>query len=289
MTRFAIFLLWLLHFLPFRWQAGIGGALGSLYGRIDRRRRRIAGTNLGLCFPHLDDTERRRILKAHFRALGRSMIEHGVLIWSSGKQVRRLVRIRDEEHLAAAGERPVILLAPHFVGLDMGGIRLAMDRATVSLYSRQKNQEIDELLLRARLRLGKKTMLWHRQDGIRPLVKALREGYLFYYLPDMDLGPRESIFVPFLGVSAATITALPRIARLTRALVVPIVTRQLPGGRGYEARLYPAWKNFPSDDLDADVRRMNAFIEERVLEMPEQYYWLHKRFKTRPEGEPKFY
>lgn len=289
MTRFGIFLLWLLHFLPLGLQAGIGAVLGRLYGRIDRRRRQIAGTNLRLCFPDLDDAARQRILKGHFRALGRSMIEHGVLIWSSRERVQRLVRIRDPEHLEAVGGRPVILLAPHFVGLDMGGIRLAMDRATVSLYSRQKNQEIDELLLRARLRLGKKTMLWHRQDGIRPLVKALREGHVFYYLPDMDLGSRESIFVPFLGVSAATITALPRIARLTQALVVPIVTRQLPGGDGYEARLYPAWKNFPSDDLDADVRRMNAFIEDRVREMPEQYWWVHRRFKTRPPGEPKIY
>lgn len=289
MTRFGIFLLWLLHFLPFGLQARIGAGLGGLYGLIDRKRRAITRTNLGLCFPDLDDAGRGRILKGHFRALGRSIVEHGILMWSSGARVRRLVQLRDAEHLEAVGDRPVILLAPHFVGLDMGGVRLAMDHTTVSLYSRQKNPEIDELLLQGRLRLGKETMLWHRQDGIRPLVKALREGYVFYYLPDMDLGARESVFVPFFGVLAATITALPRIARLTHAAVVPIVTRQLPGGRGYEARLYPAWKNFPTDDLEADVRRMNAFIEERVLEMPEQYWWLHRRFKTRPPGEPRIY
>jgi len=289
MTRFGIFLLWLLHGLPFLVQARIGAALGGLYGIVDRRRRRITRTNLGLCFPRLSEAERERILRRHFRALGRSMIEHGVLIWSSRERVQRLVRMRDVEHLEAMRERPVILLAPHFVGMDMGGIRVAMDYEGVALYSRQKNQQIDELLLRARVRLGKKSILWHRQDGIRPLVRALREGHIFYYLPDMDLGSRDSLFVPFFRVPAATITALPRIARITGASVVPIVTRQLPGGEGYEARCYPAWKNFPSDNLEADVRRMNDFIEARVLEMPEQYWWLHRRFKTRPPGEPKIY
>ena len=111
----------------------------------------------------------------------------------------------------------------------------------------------------------------------------------FYYLPDQDLGKRDSIFVPFFGVNTATITGLARLARLARAVVVPAVTRQLPGAQGYELRFYPAWDNFPSDDVEADTRRMNAFIEDRVREMPEQYYWVHRRFKTRPPGEPSLY
>jgi KDO2-lipid IV(A) lauroyltransferase len=131
--------------------------------------------------------------------------------------------------------------------------------------------------------------LFSRQEGIRPVVKALREGLPFYYLPDMDFGSRDSIFVPFFGVPAATITGLSRIARLAKAVVVPAVTRQLPGGGGYVLTFYPAWTDFPTDDLRADVRRMNAFIEERVREMPEQYLWSHKRFKTRPPGEERFY
>ena len=117
------------------------------------------------------------------------------------------------------------------------------------------------------------------------MVKALKRGESFYYLPDMDLGARDSVFVPFCGVPAATITGLSRIARLGGAVVVPCVTRQLPGAAGYVVRFYPAWRDFPSGDLEADARQMNAFIEERVREMPEQYYWLHKRFKTRPAGE----
>jgi KDO2-lipid IV(A) lauroyltransferase len=128
-----------------------------------------------------------------------------------------------------------------------------------------------------------------RQDGIRPLVRVMREGLPFYYLPDMDFGPRDSVFVPFFGVPTATITGLSRIARLAGAAIVPVATRQLPGGRGYVVQFYPAWENFPTDDPQADARRMNAFIEERVREMPEQYHWLHKRFKTRPPGVERVY
>ena len=132
-------------------------------------------------------------------------------------------------------------------------------------------------------------MLFSRQEGIRPIVRTLREGLPFYYLPDMDFGERDSIFVPFFGVSAATITGLSRLASVAGAVVVPAVTRQLPGAGGYVFRFYPAWTDFPGASVEEDTRRMNAFIEERVLEMPEQYFWLHKRFKTRPAGEPRFY
>ena len=156
------------------------------------------------------------------------------------------------------------------------------------MYSRQKDPVLNRVLLRGRQRFIE-PVLFSRQEGIRPVVRAVRKGLPLYYLPDMDLGSRDSIFVPFFGVQAATVTALSRIARLAGAVVVPAVTRQLPGGQGYVLRFYPAWNGFPTEDLAADVRRMNAFIEERVREMPEQYFWLHKRYKTRPPGEAKFY
>jgi len=121
------------------------------------------------------------------------------------------------------------------------------------------------------------------------MIRSLKNGEPFYYLPDMDLGSRDSVFAPFFGMQAATITALARIAQLAGAVIVPCVTRQLPGGAGYVVRLYPAWLDYPGGDAEADARRMNAFIEARVREAPEQYYWLHKRFKTRPAGEGGFY
>ena len=200
----------------------------------------------------------------------------------------RLVRIEGIEHWQAVQHQPVIWLVPHFVGLDMGGLRMACEYRVASMYSRQKNPTVDALLYRGRTRFEMPELV-SRQEGIRPLVRVIRKGLPFYYLPDMDFGRRDSIFVPFFGVPTATITGLARVARVAGATVVPFVTRQLPGAGGYVVRFYPAWENYPTDDLEADVRRMNAFIEERVLEMPEQYHWLHKRFKTRPPGEPRIY
>ncbi|HJQ61577.1 MAG TPA: lipid A biosynthesis acyltransferase [Burkholderiales bacterium] len=288
MTRVAIFLLWLVHFLPLPFLARLGRGLGLLIYAFVRERRQVALTNLRLCFPAWDEGERRRVARAHFQAFGRAFIEHGLLWWSSKARLQRLIRVEGLEHWQAVSGRPVIWLAPHFVGLDMGGTRIITEWRGVSVYSRQKDPLLNRVLLRGRTRFVE-PVLFSRQDGIRPVVRAVRQGLPLYYLPDMDLGGRDSIFVPFFGVPAATVTALARIARLANAVVVPAVTRQLPGGAGYVLRFYPAWTAFPTDDVAADVRRMNAFIEERVREMPEQYFWLHKRFKTRPAGEAKLY
>jgi Kdo2-lipid IVA lauroyltransferase/acyltransferase len=279
--------MWLVRLLPLRAIAAIGNALGTALFWLIPERRRVTRINLEKCFPRMPAAERERLARASFRAFCRSFVERGLLWWSSEARLRRLVRLEGGEHLAALAGRPVIILAPHFVGLDAGGIRLAMDRAMASMYSRQKDPVFDRLLYEKRLRFG--GQLFARRDELRQAVRAIRAGTPFYYLPDMDLGRSRSVFVPFFGVPAATVTALSDLARLARAAVVPCVTRMLPGGGGYVARLYPAWRDFPGDDPVADARRMLAFIEERVLEMPEQYFWLHKRFKTRPEGEERFY
>ncbi len=288
MARLGLGLIWLLHFLPLAVLSRIGAALGMLLYALARARRHVVLTNLKLCFAELPDGARRELARRHFRAFGRNLLEHGILWWSSKDGVHQLVRVEGLEHWRGIEDRPVILLAPHFIGLDMGGIRLAADFRLNSVYSRQKSTAFDEILIHGRTRFGH-TTLFARQDGIRPMVKSLKSGEPFYYLPDMDLGGRDSVYAPFFGVKAATITGLSRIAQLAGAVVVPCVTRQLPGGAGYAVRLYPAWSDFPSGDLEADARRMNAFIEERVREMPEQYYWLHQRFKTRPPGEPNPY
>ena len=288
LTRVTLALVWLLRLLPLQLLAPLGRGLGFLLYLLGRERREVALTNLRLCFPQWSETERRRVGRAHFQAFGRSLLEHGILWWSSKARVQRLVRIEGIEHWQEVAGRPVIWFAPHFIGLDMGGIRLSSEYRVVSVYSRQKDPAFDAVLYSGRTRFVKPD-LYSRQEGVRSVVKALRRGLPFYYLPDMDFGSRDSIFVPFFGVPAATITGLSRIARLAGATVLPVVTRQLPGAAGYVLTFYPAWENFPTEDVEADTRRMNAFIEERVLEMPEQYYWLHKRFKTRPPGEAKYY
>jgi len=288
MIRLGLALIWLLHFLPLVVQARLGAGLGSLLYMLARRRRNVVLTNLRLCYPELPNDRREQIARDHFRAFGRSLLEHGILWWGAKTDVQNLVRIEGLEHWRDVTDRPVILLAPHFIGLDMGGIRLAAEFRLNSVYSRQKSAAADAIFIHGRTRFGQ-TTLFARQDGIRPMIRSLKSGEPFYYLPDMDLGARDSVFAPFFGVQAATITGLSRIAGLAGAVIVPCITRQLAGGAGYVVKLYPAWRDFPSGDPVADARRMNAFIEERVREMPEQYYWLHKRFKTRPAGEPNPY
>ena len=288
MTRLGLGLIWLLHWLPLALLAPLGRAAGLLLYALAGERRRVVLTNLRLCFPDLREPQRVQLARNHFAVFTRSLLEHGILWWGSRERVLRMVRVEGLEHWLAVRERPVIWLSPHFVGLDMGGIRLTAEFPLVSVYSKQKNPAFDAVLLHGRTRLGP-TELYSRQDGIRPVAKAIKKGLPFYYLPDMDFGERDSMFVPFFGVPAATITGLARIAAMTGAVVVPAVTTQLPGGDGYVLRFYPAWDHYPGGDLAANTRRMNAFIEERVREMPEQYYWLHKRFKTRPPGEQKIY
>ena len=281
-------LIWLLHFLPLAVLAPIGRAFGLLLYVVTADRRRVGIVNLRLCFPGWTERERRRLLRRHFQAFARAILERGILWWSSKARVMRVIRIEGLHHWQSLGDRPVIWFAPHFVGLDAGGSRITTEFRGSSMYSRQRNPVLDAVLYHGRTRFVMPRLL-SRQEGIRPLVRAIREGQPFYYLPDMDFGPRDSVFVPFFGVPAATITGLSRIARLADATVVPAVTRQLPGGKGYVLQFYPPWENFPTGDVHADARRMNAFIEERVLEMPEQYHWLHKRFKTRPPGEDPIY
>ena len=288
MARLGIFIIWLLHFLPLGVLARFGAGFGLLLYALGRERRRVARTNLRLCFPDMAQGERERLVRRHFRAVGRSVLERGILWWSPQSRIEKLIRIEGREHWQAVAGKPVIWLAPHFVGLDMGGVRLTAESRLVSMYSKQKNPLFDALLLHSRTRFGNSPMA-SRQDGIKPIVRAMRKGLPFYYLPDMDFGPRDAVFVPFFGVPAATITGLSRLAKITGAAVVPSVTRQLPGGAGYVLKFYPAWEDFPGASVEDDTRRMNAFIEERVREMPEQYFWLHKRFKTRPPGEPRFY
>ena len=288
MSRAILALLRVLHVLPLGLLARIGNVAGEAAFWLIAERRRVTRANLALCFPRMPARERERLARAHFRAFVRTFIERGILWWAPRSRVRRLVRVEGLEHLRPLAAGPVILLAPHFVGLDVGFARLACELDMVSIYASQKDARFAALLLHGRTRFGNQVLL-SRQQGIRRALRAMKGGRPFYYLPDMDYGPRDAIFVPFFGVPAATVPGVARIARLAGAKVLPCVTRMLPGGAGYLVRIEPAWENYPGDDLEADTLRMNQYIERAVLAMPEQYLWMHKRFKTRPAGEPRFY
>lgn len=288
----AVGLLWLLHWLPLSLLAPLGAGLGMvLYGVLGERRR-VVDVNLQLCFPDRSAAERRRLARRHFQGLGRSVLERGLLWWASPQRLERVIRVEGAEKVQAllAAGRPVILLVPHFVGLDMGGSRICMLFDMVNIYAPQRDPVIDRWVLRGRKRFGNQLPL-ARNEGVRTIVKAIREGRPFHYSPDVNQRRQSSasIFAPFFGVPASTVTALPRFAQLAGAAVVPCATRMLPGGQGYRVELGEPWLDYPSGDVEADVRRMNAEIEKIVLTMPEQYYWVHRRFKTRPSGVPRRY
>jgi Kdo2-lipid IVA lauroyltransferase/acyltransferase len=285
-VRLGVFIFWLIHFLPFRIIVAIGNALGTLAFPFAGERRRVGRINLKLCFPDMSEAAREQLLRQHFRMFMRGVVERCILWWSSAERINKLIHVEGIEHFEAIRAKPSILLTPHFVGMDAGGQWIAQQVDTVCMYANQKNPYMTELLLQKRGRF-RNQHLYSRQEGLRPILKGMRKGMPFIYPPDQDQGIKDGAFIPFFGVPAATMTSLPRIAKMTDAKVVPSITRVLPGGRGYVLTFYPAWENYPSGDDIADARRMNEFIEQRILEMPEQYFWLHKRFKTRPEGEER--
>jgi len=290
LSRLAVGLLWLLHWLPLPVLSRCGNALGSLSFLLGRRRRHIVLVNLRLCFPELSEAQRQQLARAHFRVLGRSMLERSLLWWASTERLSRLITVVGDDQLRTLVEagRPVLMLTPHFVGLDAGGAAIAMRFDCASIYAVQSNRVFDRLLLRGRQRFGDQLLL-SRQEPVRSSVRAMKAGRPLYYLPDMDFGRRDSIFVPFFGVQTATVPGLSRLARLAGATVVPCLTRILPDAAGYLVTVGEPWQDFPSRDVEADTARMNAWIEEAIRSMPEQYYWVHRRFKTRPEGESRPY
>jgi len=288
LARFGVFILWLIHFLPFRVIVAIGNGLGYLAYFLAAERRKVGTINLTLCFPNMSEAERTQLVREHFKMFMRGLIERSILWWASAERISSLIRVEGIEHFEAIKDKPAILLTPHFVGMDAGGQWIAQHTDTVCMYANQKNMYLTELLLKKRARF-RHQYLYSRQQGLRPILKGMRQNMPFIYPPDQDQGVKDGAFIPFFGVPAATMTSVPRIAQMTGAKIVPSITRVLPGGEGYVLTFYPAWENYPSGDDVADGRRMNEFIEQRVLEMPEQYFWLHKRFKTRPEGEASFY
>ncbi len=285
-TRVGLVFLWLLHFLPLAVLEMLARFLAAI--AVHTHFARTTLINLHACFPERSSAERRILARHHLAALIRSVLELGILWWSPRARIEQLVRFKHLEH-AEAGGRPVIFLTPHLVGLEMQGARMGMQFRGVGFFTPHKNALIDSHIREARNRLGDVVML-ERKKGLRPLIRAIQEGRHLYFLPDMDFGDRDSIFAPFFGIPAATVPTLPWLARITGAAVIPCVCRQLPRCQGYEVEFFPAWDNFPSGDLDEDVRRMNAFIETQARRLPEQYFWSHKRFRTRPgAGEPYFY
>jgi len=289
-ARILLAFLWLFQWLPLAVQAALGNAVGRLGWHVVRSRRRVALRNLELCFPELPARERERLAREHFRWLGRSLLERGLLWYASAERMRRLIHVEGDVHLAERSERPVMWLAPHFMALDVAGasVLLFQKRKGISIYQRQSNAVLDRALRRGRLRFGN-AEIFERDDAGRALVRAIRRGDAFFNLPDMDFGTRDAAFVPFFGVEATTLLAPSRMARALDMVVQPVVAEILPGGAGYRVRYEAPWTDFPTEDAVADAARMNRWIESEIRRNPAQYLWVHRRFKTRPPGEPSLY
>lgn len=265
----------------------LGVALGwALYGLVGARRR-VVQANLQLCFPSLGEAERRQLTRQTFVYFAQAWLDRAWLWHAPQAWVRRRVRLTGAVH-ELAGNEPTVIFLPHFVGLDAAWAAAALysPRPSTTIYTDQSNKLVDRWILRGRQRFGH-LRLFGRADGVKPIVTALREGQPLYLLPDMDFGPDDSVFVPFYGVPTATVPSLSRFARLGRAKVVPLVPRLTPWG--YEVEVLPAWAHFPSEDAVADTAFMNAQLQAYINTMPAQYYWVHKRFKTRPEEQPSLY
>ena len=287
LSHCGVFFMRVLARLPLAWVRALGWLMGNVLYVVVVPRRKVVLINLGLCFSQWTQSRRNQVARQHFIHFAQAWLDRGWLWHGSQATVRARLKVTGDVEVFK-GDQPKVIFAPHFVGLDAGWTALTaqIDRRFATIYSHQSNVQVDEWVLEGRQRFGN-PKLFDRFAGPKPVVTALREGELLYLLPDMNYGLQESVFVPFYGVQAATVTSLSRLAKLGRAQVVPVITRMTP--EGYEVQVLPAWLDVPGSDVTQDTELMNQRLEGYIDTMPAQYFWVHKRFKDRPEGEPSVY
>jgi len=286
-SQLGLLLLRALGYLPLSWLRALGAGLGTLLLVVIPSRRRVVQTNLRVCFPHLSDAERDALTRETFVYFAQAWLDRSWLWHRSEACIQSRVQLSGEVAVLSDAT-PTVLFAPHFMGLDVGWTALTLNLPLhfTTIFTPQSNAAVDAWVAKGRERFGH-VRLFRREDGVKPIVAALRQNELLYLLPDMNFGPSESIFVPFYGEPAATVPSLSRFAKLGRARVVPVITCMTDAG--YEVVVHPAWHDFPTDDAEADTALMNQRLEVFINTMPAQYFWVHKRFKTRPPGSPELY
>ena len=288
------FFVWLLYlflriitFLPYRVLIVLGEGIGMLTGLLSTRRRRIAEVNLQICFPDMTFEQRSRILKDHFKSLGMTLVEFSMYFWRD-KRLKPLVRIEGLEQLEKALEenRGVILLAAHFTTIIACTRLLRLFTDLHAVYRRINNRCMDHIITTGSADIGV-DLIPH--DHLKDIIKCLKKNIPVIYMPDQNFGKRYSIFVPFFGIQTATITATSRLSAIDNAPVIPVLLERLPGHYGYKLVIGHRLENFPTDDPVSDTTRINNIIEDQVRKNPADYLWIHRRFKTRPEGETSIY
>jgi KDO2-lipid IV(A) lauroyltransferase len=275
--------------LPHAWQLALGRGLGRLVHAVARGRRGIVDINLRLCFPELSSEERKTLVRRNFESSAIALFEIALSWWGDAQRLRKLHRIEGLENLHAARAlgKGVILLGGHYTTLEISGRLLAFHTDSIQpIYKPAHNALYEAVMAHARKRLFDDLL---DNSDMRAIVRSLKAGKVIWYAPDQDFGRRRSVFAPFFGVTTATLTTTGRLARLSGAPVLPFYSERLPGEQGYRVRIGRPLENFPSGDDVVDATAINHAIEEQVRRTPEQYLWLHKRFKTRPRGEPRIY
>ena len=287
LSRISIGVMRLIGHFPLSWVRALGWALGWLLYLLAVSRRHITRTNLRLCFPGKSEADIRALVIDTFVHFAQAWLDRGWLWHGAPELVRQRLSLSGAVS-ELQGRDPVVIFAPHFVGLDAGWTALTqqLPRHFTTIYTDQSNKVMNAWILAGRQRFGS-GHLFGRAHGVKAIVAALRAGDPLYLLPDMNFGLEDSVFVPFYDVPAATVPSLSRIARLGRAKVVPVITRLTV--QGYEVQVMSAWSGFGSDDAVADTARMNQYLQTYIDTMPSQYFWVHKRFKSRPEGVPPVY
>jgi KDO2-lipid IV(A) lauroyltransferase len=274
--------------LPYGFLLRLGKTIGFLMYRGMSRRRHIGAVNIKLCFPELDDRSREDLLKRNFQSVAMAGLETALAWWASDKKLRHLVHYHGLDHFkhAIASGKSVILLTAHFTCLEIGARMLLMEQQYAGMYKRHRNELLEAVISRSR---NKHCKIAIPQDDIRGFLRLLKNKVPVWYAPDQDLGLSRSVFAPFMGVSTATVTAPGRFAAMADAVVVPYFPTRRADGSGYDIVVLPPLENFPSGDELTDATTINQLIEIQARKNPEQYLWLHRRFKTRPAGEPSVY
>lgn len=288
-TWLGIGLLWLVVQLPYPVIYRLGNALGRLARRLMKRRVKIAYRNLELCFPDMSEAERHRMVEKNFESVGMGLMETGIAWFWSTRRVNRWMDISGLGPIRSVQDsgRGILLIGIHFLTLEMGARMFGIHTPGIGVYRPNDNPVIDWLQTWGRMRSNKSMI--DRKD-LKGMVRALKNGEIIWYAPDHDYGPRASVFVPLFAVpDAATTSGTWMLAKMSKACVVPFVPRRKPDGKGYELIILEPTCNPPLDDAETTAAWMNTIIEKCIMMAPEQYMWLHRRFKTRPEGVPSRY
>lgn len=287
-TWLAIGILWIITRFPYTWQLNIGHYLGQTVYYLAPRRRQIAEINIRHCFPQLSSAQQQKLLKQHFTSLGIGLLDMLNAWWTSDARLAGLAEIEGLEHLHAALARGkgVILLSAHFTSLEIGARFLTQQLTIHVTYRPHENPVIELFMKRSRESHAEKAI---PRDAIRTMLRSLKQNKPLWFATDQNFGHKHSVFADFFGIPAATNTATSRLAQISQAAVIPFFTQRLPQGRGYRVILQPMLTAFPSADPQADAQRINRLIENQIKQAPEQYLWVHRRFKDRPAGQKSFY